>query len=337
MQLCKTLTIDSFAENDSLVIDEDRNMDMSRRASDLLTRGMNSYQGRAAELLVHMCTIPSRRLEIYEFFTNCCSILHDCVKTMPLYYLNTESYFDEELYFRMLKPLLSGMGPEALYIRANAIQWCFYHKNDVVSNYINCIEHDFSSHELLVQIYFYGAVGGQNSEECEDRLEKILAVDNEDIVAKIVEIAMKSYVYAEYRDLSMKYLERYAMDNREKVVNAYLWYCNSLPIEAFDWYCGIVKTNMGKKDREIYNQLEYVKKCIPVYPVQSYKFISSQRYSDIDGVNMVDDEIVEILLEIYKKLSQDENEDAMNEILDLFDEYIYRDNRVLKNAVSLLS
>jgi hypothetical protein len=148
---------------------------------------------------------------------------------------------------------------------------------------------------------------------------------------------MKSYVYAEYRDLSMKYLERYAMDNREKVVNAYLWYCNSLPIEAFDWYCGIVKTNMGKKDREIYNQLEYVKKCIPVYPVQSYKFISSQRYSDIDGVNMVDDEIVEILLEIYKKLSQDENEDAMNEILDLFDEYIYRDNRVLKNAVSLLS
>jgi|MGYP000104141682 hypothetical protein len=52
---------------------------------------------------------------------------------------------------------------------------------------------------------------------------------------------------------------------------------------------------------------------------------------------MVDDEIVEILLEIYKKLSQDENEDAMNEILDLFDEYIYRDNRVLKNAVSLLS
>ena len=53
--------------------------------------------------------------------------------------------------------------------------------------------------------------------------------------------------------------------------------------------------------------------------------------------NMVDDEIVEILLEIYKKLSQDENEDAMNEILDLFDEYIYRDNRVLKNAVSLLS
>ena len=57
----------------------------------------------------------------------------------------------------------------------------------------------------------------------------------------------------------------------------------------------------------------------------------------LTGTAVLSRQIVEILLEIYKKLSQDENEDAMNEILDLFDEYIYRDNRVLKNAVSLLS
>lgn len=337
MELCKTLTIAPFMENDSIIINEDSNKDMGRRATDLLTKGMNSYQGRAAELLVHMCTLPSRRSEVYEFFVNCSSTLHECVKTVPLYYLNIEGYFDKELYFRMLKPLLSSMGVEALYIRANVIQWCFYHKNDIVSDFINCIEHDSSSHELLVQIYFYGSVGGDDSEECENRLEKILDADNEDIVAKIVEISMKSYENAEYRGLSMRFLERYATDYRGKVVNAYSWHCNSLPIEAFDWYCGIVKTNMGKKGREIYNQLKYVKKCISAYPVQSYKFISSQRYSDIDGVNMVDDEIVKILLEIYKKLRQDENTDAMNELLDLFDEYIYRDNRVLKNAVSLLS
>lgn len=337
MELCKTLTVAPFAENDGIFTDKDRNIDTSGRATDLLTKAINSYQGCAAELLVHMCTIPSRRSEIYEFFTNCCSLLHECVKTVPLHYLNIEGYFDEELYFRMMKPLLSSMGAEALYIRANVIQWCFYHKNDVVGNYINRIEHDSSSHELLVQIYFYGVVWKQNPEECENRLEKILAIDNEDIVAKIVEIAMKSYVHAEYRDLSMRYLERYATDNREKVISAYSWYCDFLPIEAFNWYCGIAKTNEGKKHREIHNQLKYIKKCISAYPVQSYKFMSSQRYSDIDSVCLVDDEVVKILLEIYKKLSQDENVDAMNELLDLFDEYIYRDKRVLKNAVSLLA
>lgn len=337
MKLCKTLTMAPFSENDDISTDKDRRIDMSGKATDLLTKAINSHQGRAAELLVHMCVIPSRRTEIYEFFTGCSSLFHKCVKTMPLHYLNIDGYFDEELYFRMMKSLLSGMGTEALYIRANVIQWCFYHKNDVVDNYINRIEHDSSSHELLVQIYFYGMAGKQNPEECKNRLEKILSADNEDIVAKIVEIAMKSYEHAEYRDLSMRYLERYATDNREKVVSAYLWYCDFLPIEAFSWYCGIVKANNGKKHREIHNQLEYVKKCISTYPVQSYKFISSQKYSDIDGVYLVDDEVVKILLEIYKKLSQDENADAMDELLDLFDEYIYRDNRVLKNAVSLLS
>lgn len=337
MELCKNLTISPFMENDSIIIDKDSNMDMGMRATDLLTKGINSYQGRAAELLVHMCTLPSRRSEVYEFFTNCSSTLHECVKIVALYYLNIEGYFDKELYFRMLKPLLSSMGVEALYIRANVIQWCFYHKNDIVSDFIDCIEHDYSSHELLVQIYFYGSVGGDNSEECENRLEKILDADNEDIVAKIVEISMKLYVDAEYQNLCIRYLERYATDDREKVRSAYSLYCTSLPIEAFDWYCSIVKSNVGKKHIDIYNQLEYIKKCISVYPVQSYKFISSQRYSDIDSVDIDDDEVIKILLEIYKKLRQDENADAMNELLDLFDEYIYRDNRVLKNAISLLS
>lgn len=336
IELCKILAVAPFAENSDIFIDKDRNVDISRRATDLLAKAINSYQGCAAKLLVHMCTILSRRPEIYEFFTGCSSLFHNCVKTVPLYYLNIEGYFDEELYFRMVKSLLSSMGVEALYICTNVIQWCFYNKNDVVSNYIDRIEHDASSHELLVQIYFYGMAGKQKPEECKNRLEKILSVDNEDIVAKIVEIAMKSYVHTEYRDLSMRYLERYATDNREKVVSAYSWYCDFLPIEAFGWYCGIVKTNEGKRHRDIHNQLEYVKKCISIYPVQSYKFISFQKYSDIDGVCLVDDEVVKILLEIYKKLSQDENADAMNELLDLFDEYIYRDNRVLKNAVSLL-
>ena len=337
MELCKTLTVAPFAKNDGISTDKDKNLDMSRQATDLLTKAINSYQGRAAELLVHMCTIPSRRPKIYGFFANCNSLLHKCVKTIPLYYLYAEGYFDEELYFRMMKSLLSGIGVEALYIRTNVIQWCFYHKNDVVSNYIDRIEHDSSSHELLVQIYFYGMAGKQNPEEGEKRLEKILSIGNENIIAKIVEIAMNSYVHTEYRDLSIRYLERYATDNREKVVRAYSWYCDYLPIDAFNWYCGIIKANEGEKHREVHYQLEYIKKCISTYPVQSYKFISSQKYSDIDGVCLVDDEVVKILLEIYKKLSQNENSDAMNELLDLFDEYIYRDNRVLKNAVSLLS
>lgn len=70
-----------------------------------------------------------------------------------------EDYYDEELYFPLVRSLLSGMGPESLYLQVNAIQWCFYYRNDVVCNYIDRIEPDPSTHELLVQIYFYGMKG----------------------------------------------------------------------------------------------------------------------------------------------------------------------------------
>ena len=63
--------------------------------------------------------------------------------------------------------------------------------------------------------------------------------------------------------------------------------------------------------------------------------IRDRKYLDI-GDRIIDNDIVKILLEIYKKLSQDEDIEAMNEVLDLFDEYIYRDNRIIKEAVSLL-
>ncbi len=78
-----------------------------------------------------------------------------------------------------------------------------------------------------------------------------------------------------------------------------------------------------------------MKKCISTYPTLCYRFISSLKYLDI-GDRIIDNDIVKILLEIYKKLSQDEDIEAMNEVLDLFDEYIYRDNRIIKEAVSLL-
>ena len=337
MEFCKTLTISPFSEKNSLFTAEDGKRDMSRRATDMLTKAINSYQGCAAELLVRMCAIPSRRPIVYAFFADNNILLHEYIKTVPLHYLNMEDYYDEELYFPLVKSLLSGMGPEALYLQVNAIQWSFYYRNDVVCNYIDRIEPDPSTHELLVQIYFYGMKGTPISEECERRLEKILAINNEEIVAKLVETAMKSYEHVEYRDLSVKILEHYASDNREKVVNAYCMHCASLPTEAFNWYCSIAPVYAGKKYQQTHFELGYVKKCISTNPILCYKFISSQRYFETEDASLLDDEIVEVLLEIYKKLRQEEDADAMNEMLDLFDEYVYRDNRVMKAAVARLT
>lgn len=336
MELCEALVVSPFSEKNSLFTAKDGKRDMSRRATDMLTKAINSHQGRAAELLVHMCAIPSKKPIVYRFFTENSILMHECVKTVPLHYMYTRAYYDEELFFPLVRTLLSDMGPVALYVQVNAIQWCFYYRNDVVCNYIDRIESDPSTHELLTQIYFYGMRGTPVSEECEKRLQKILAINNEDVVAKLIEAAMKSYERVEYRDLCVKIIEDYASDNREKVVNAYCRHCDSLPTEAFNWYCSIISACARKKYLQVHFELDYVKKCISTSPVLCYRFISSQRYFDAGEASQVDDEVVNVLLEIYKKLSLHEDTDAMNEVLDLFDEYIYRDNRIMKAAISRL-
>ena len=195
------------------------------------------------------------------------------------------------------------------------------------------MEKNEESHKILSQIYFYGLSSEKNRAECEQRLEKILKFNNENVVAKIVEVALESYEQADMREYSIKILERFASDDRKDVANAYCWYCNSLPVEAFNFYSSIAKHWAGKKHREIHSQLEYVKKCISSYPKECYEFMVGQKYSETDEQWIADDDVVSILLQIYGKLKEEEDDSCMNGIMDLFDEYIYRGNRTMMGAL----
>lgn len=312
---------------------EDAERDLGRRATNLLERSINSPQGHAMEVLLKASQIPERRCQIFGILNKMLPTMPECIKALCLNYIHNNSSDDETLFYQFLKQLLSGLGCEALAIRGGAIQWCFYHKNDVVGNYIDRIEADDMSHEILSQIYFYGLSSEKNRSECEQRLENILKLNNENVVSKIVEVALKSFEQADIRKYSIRYLERFASDDRKAVANAYCWYCESLPVEAFKFYCNIAKTWAGKKHREIHSQLEYVKKCISRYPEECYDFIVVQKYSEIEEQWIADDDVVRVLLQIYGKLKEEENESCMNGIMDLFDEYIYRGNRMIMGAI----
>lgn len=316
---------------------DDDTKDISRRATTLLERAINSHQGRAVELLIQTCAIPERREQVYGIISRLQSSFSEPLKTLPLHYLYVKDSFDESLYFPLMKQLLAGLGPEALFIRTDAIQWCFYHKNDFVKEYIDRIEADPISHEILSQIYFYGLCCDNNRDDCRERLERILSYNEDNVIAKLVEAALKSYCHPEMKEYAVELLRRFTSDGRDTVANAYCWYCDSLPIEAFGFYCDIAQSCTGKKYREIHNQLEYVKKCVSKYPKECYKFISDQKYSKIDGQWIADDDVVRVLLQIYNKLKEDEDEASMNEIMDLFDEYIYRGNRMIMDAVGRMN
>lgn len=86
------------------------------------------------------------------------------------------------MFFPLMKDILKELGPEALVIRGDAIQWCFYHKIDIVKEYIDNVESNPLSHEILSQIYFYGLSCEKIRNDCKVRLERILHFGNEDII-----------------------------------------------------------------------------------------------------------------------------------------------------------
>lgn len=301
-------------------------------ASHLLTKAINSPQGCALKLIVQLCGIPERRVEAYSLLSEYVPRLSNCLNTIPLYYLQSKDYYDEQLYIDLIKPILKTMGIEALFLATSYIQWCFYNKPEIVFDYINRIESDPQSHVILAKIYFYGLYD-DNDGDCKSRLEKLLALNNEKVIAATVEAAMKSYSSDKYTALSRVYLERYSSDNRSEIVHAFCINCTSLPSDAFIYYCDLTQNLTSNKHREIHCQLDYIKQCIEKYPIECYKYIKYQNFGELEDGWIYDEEITDILLLIYKKLKIDEDDDALNELMDIFDDYIFRGNRKINNAL----
>ena len=305
--------------------------------NNMLTRAINSEQGRALELLIQLALILKRRKQAYDIITNAIPSLNQCLRTLPVHYLYVKDHFDESMYFPLLKECLSYLGPEALVLRGDAVQWCFYHKPDVVCDYIERIEKDTKSHVILSQICFYGLCVDGEKDKCKEMLDRILSLNDEHVIATIVKVSMKMFADPDYTHYSRAFLERFVSDGREEVVDSYCLYCDELPIDAFNFYRELAKSWKSQKHRDIHSQLEYVTKCIASYPVECYKFVEDQDYASIEDQWIADQEVVKVLLKIYGKMKEDDDEASLNEIMDLFDELIFRGNRVIYSAVEELS
>lgn len=306
------------------------------KATEMLNRGINSPQGIALEIVISLCGIKSRRQQAYGLLTDLCRYIDNDLKAVVLQYLYTKECFDETLFYPLLKTCLDSMGVECLAIRAEAIQHCYYYKREFVEDYINQIEQAPQSHSVLAQIYFFGVCVKEIKEECAERLDAILNLNDEDVVEKIVEQALKNFSNTELNSCSQNVLRRFAADNRENIVNTYCLHCDSLPVEAFPFFCEISQTWYTHRKREVHYELEYVSKCISMFPRECLDFMKGHDFSNPDYPWIVDDDIVKILLQIYKKMNEDVDEEAMNELMDLFDDYIYRGNRIINNAMELI-
>lgn len=89
----------------------------------------------------------------------------------------------------------------------------------------------------------------------------------------------------------------------------------------------------ANKFRDISDELKYIKKCIIEYPRECLEFIQSQDYEGAEISHLVDEEITEALLMIYKRLSENNDLESMNSLMNTFERLIYSGNSFVVNKI----
>lgn len=70
-------------------------------------------------------------------------------------------------------------------------------------------------------------------------------------------------------------------------------------------------------------------------PLDCYMYIKAHDFLHANDFYLRE-KIVKLLLGIYKQMKEEENLDAMNKIMDLFDEYVIANSYIINDAIEKL-
>lgn len=316
---------------------EDSINSMERNVTDILNHVINTTSGHALESLIEFASIKELRERVYKELEHICCSISPGLRLLVLYKIYAQKYYEESLFSSLLNCYLVGMGTELLFVRPDLIQQYLYFHTEEVSDYIERVHKDSKAHVILAQIYFYGTCHSAVSEYCRSRLERILASGEEDAISKMVEVSYKHISDSQFSDLSESILLRFSNDERELVRKAYLLHCDALPVSSFPFFLKISKGWRPETMHEWHEELEYVLRCCGDFPVDCYNYIKQQGIIEYKDAWRVENDLVKVLLAIYKKLKYDDDRAMLEKLMDMFDVLILRGNSMVMTALETMA
>ena len=296
---------------------------------------INSFQGHALNILISICALSTRRAQIYHFLNLLYKDLAIELRLEVLYYIYYKEYYDEVLTDKLFSVYLSGSGAYGLMVRADVIQSHYYFKTDSMRAYISDLMKDNRCHVILAQIFFYGLYHKDIRNVCRQNLNKILLLNNEKVIAMMVRLSLKNISEPCYRETANDIVLCHIADNREEIVKSYEYHIDSLSVEDFNLFKEITKNWNNKTHRERLSQIKYLEKCASMLPLDCYLYIKAHDFLHSDDFYLRE-KIVKLLLGIYKQMKEEENLDAMNKMMNLFDEYVIANSYIINDAIEKL-
>lgn len=316
---------------------EDNINSMERHVTNILNHVINSTSGHALESLIEVASKEELRERVYKELERICDSISPGLRLFVLYKIYVREYYKESFFSSLLNCYLPGMGTELLFLKPDLIQQYFYFHTEEVLDFIERVHKDSKAHVILAQIYFYGTYHSAVSEYCRSRLEEILAVREENAISKMVEVSYKYISDGQFSELSKSILVRFANDKRELVRNAYLLHCDVLPVSSFPFFMKISQGWCPKKKHEWHKELTYVLRCCGEFPIECYNYIKQQGIIEYKDAWRIEDDLVKVLLAIYKKMKFDDDRAMLEKLMDMFDVLILRGNSTVMTALETMA
>ena len=287
--------------------------------NDTLNAGVNSTQGRAIQSLTKIGKLQTRKTMVYDFFMDACDELSIEHQLSAMFYLQRECY-DNELYNKIMFRYANRPVTDYLFLNSNKIHWFWCNNPEQVLPYFRMILSKRRAKPILVQILFFGMQYEKTKDFSKEMFESILSQNEEEVIRKVIPLAYKHLSDETYGEQSEVLLRRFANDNRDKIRRSYLIRCDKMPESRIDLFKDLLALWLnGSLESGFHDIVEYLEKCCNDYPYESYQCIRMLIDSKSNITYYDEEELLKILLAIYRIFMDDEDYEKADEVMDVFD------------------
>ena len=288
--------------------------------NDTLNAGVNSTQGHAIQSLAKIGKLQTRKAMVYDFFMDTCDELSIEHQLTVMLYLQRECY-DNELYNKVMFRYVNKPVTDFLFLNADRMHWFWYNDPEQILPYFRMMLSKRRAKPILVQIMFFGMQYEKSKDLSKEMFEDLLSQNEEEVIRKIIPLAYQHLLDETYGEQSEALLRRFANDNRNEIRHSYFIWCSKMPESRIDLFKDLLALWLDSSLESGYHDIvEYLEKCCNDYPYESYQCVKMLIDSKSNITYYDEEELLKILLAIYRIFMDDEDYEKADEVMDVFDE-----------------
>ena len=200
------------------------------------------------------------------------------------------------------------------------MHWFWCNNPEQILPYFRMILSKRRAKPILVQIMFFGMQYEKTKDISKEMYESILSQNEEEVIRKIIPLAYEHLSDETYDEQSEAFLRRFANDNRNEIRHSNFIWCSKMPESRIELFKDLLASWLdGSLESGFHDITKYLEKCCNNYPYKSYQCVKMLIDKKSNITYFDEEELLKILLTIYRIFMDDEDYEKADEVMDVFD------------------